>query len=59
MSLDMNQQSVLLALTHSLCTQRELIKKTAKKRKLVLGQMESFNGKAGNWGGEEQGGVGR
>lgn len=36
-----------------------LSKKTAKKRALVLGQMESFNRKPGNWGGEERKGEER
>lgn len=38
-----------------LCTQRELIKENrVRERKLVLGQMESFTGKAGNLEGRDR-----
>lgn len=39
----------------ALCTQRELIKENrAKERERVLGQMESLNRRAGDWGREGQ-----
>lgn len=39
----------------ALCAQRELIKENrAKERKRVLGQMESLNRRAGDWGREGQ-----
>lgn len=40
----------------ALCTQRELIKENrAEERKLVLGQLESFHRRAGDWRPEGQG----